>query len=71
MGLIVSFLIGGTVVVESVFDIPGLGQLLVRAVLTRDYFVVQGVTVVLACGVVITMLIVDILTVAIDRRVEL
>jgi peptide/nickel transport system permease protein len=71
LGIVVSFLIGGTVVVESVFNIPGLGQLMVRAVLTRDYFVVQGVTLVFSVGVVITSFIVDLVTVALDPRVKL
>jgi peptide/nickel transport system permease protein len=70
-GIIVSFLIGGTVIVESVFNIPGLGQLMVRSVLTRDYFTVQGVTLVLAMGVVLTTFIVDVLTVMLDPRVKL
>lgn len=71
LGIVVSFLIGGTVVIESVFNVPGLGQLLVRSVLTRDYFTVQGVALVLAFGVVLTTFIVDILTVALDPRVKL
>jgi peptide/nickel transport system permease protein len=71
MGVVVSFLIGGTVVIENVFDIPGLGNLLVRAVLVRDYFVVQAVTLILACGIVITNFIVDVITVALDPRVKL
>jgi peptide/nickel transport system permease protein len=70
-GIIVSFLIGGTVIVESVFNIPGLGQLMVRSVLTRDYFTVQGVTLVLAMGVVLTTFVVDVLTVILDPRVKL
>jgi ABC-type dipeptide/oligopeptide/nickel transport system permease component len=71
MGVVVSFLIGGTVVIENVFNIPGLGQALIRAVLTRDYFVVQAVTLVLACGIVITNFIVDVVTVVLDPRVKL
>ena len=71
MGVVVSFLIGGTVVIENVFDVPGLGNLLVRAVLVRDYFVVQAVTLILAFGIVITNFIVDVITVALDPRVKL
>ena len=71
LGIVVSFLIGGTVVVETVFNIPGLGQLMVRAVLTRDYFVVQGVTLFFAVGVVLTSFVVDVLSVALDPRVKL
>ncbi len=71
MGVVVSFLIGGTVLVENVFNIPGMGQALIRAVLTRDYFVVQAVTLVLAFGIVVTNFIVDVVTVMLDPRVKL
>jgi peptide/nickel transport system permease protein len=71
MGVVVSFLIGGTVVIENVFSIPGLGNLLIRAVLTRDYFVVQAVTLILALGIVTTNFIVDVVTVVLDPRVKL
>jgi peptide/nickel transport system permease protein len=71
LGIVVSFLIGGTVVIETVFNVPGLGQLMVRAVLTRDYFIVQGVTLFFAVGVVITSFIVDLISVALDPRVRL
>ena len=71
LGVVVAFLIGGTVVIENVFNIPGLGNLLIRAVLTRDYFVVQAVTLILAFGVVISNFIVDILTAILDPRVKL
>src|SRR4029077_14544566 len=71
LGIVVSFLIGGTVVVETVFNIPGLGQLMVRGVLSRDYFVVQGVTLFFAVGVVLTSFVVDVLSVALDPRVKL
>ena len=71
LGIVVSFLIGGTVVVETVFNVSGMGQLLVRAVLLRDYFIVQGITLFFAVGVVLTNFIVDIITVALDPRVKL
>jgi peptide/nickel transport system permease protein len=71
LGVVVAFLIGGTVVIENVFNIPGLGNLLIRGVLTRDYFVVQAVTLMLAVGVVLSNLIVDILTALLDPRVKL
>ena len=70
-GVIVAFLIGGIVIIENVFNIPGLGNLLIRAVLTRDYFVVQAVTLVLSIGVVLANFTVDILTVILDPRVKL
>ena len=71
LGIVVSFLIGGTVVIETVFAVPGLGQLMVRAVLTRDYFVVQGVTLLFAIGVVLTNFLVDLVSVALDPRVRM
>jgi peptide/nickel transport system permease protein len=71
LGIVVAFLIGGTVIVENVFNIPGLGNLLIRAVVTRDYFVVQAVTLVLAVGVVLANFAVDIATAMLDPRVKL
>jgi peptide/nickel transport system permease protein len=65
------WLLGGAVVVESVFALPGIGQLLVRAIFTRDYLVVQGVALVFACWTVLVNVIADILTVAADPRVTL
>lgn len=69
-GVVASFLIGGTVVIENVFNIPGLGLLLVRSVLSRDYLVVQGVTIVMALGIVISNLAVDVLVALLDPRVK-
>ena len=66
----IGWLIGGTVVVESVFALPGMGQLLVRAIFSRDYMVVQGVAMVFACATVLVNFIADIVTVAIDPRVK-
>ena len=67
----IGWLIGGTVVVESVFALPGMGQLLVRAIFSRDYMVVQGVALVFACATVLVNFLADILTVAADPRVKL
>jgi peptide/nickel transport system permease protein len=67
----IGWLIGGTVVIESVFAIPGIGQLLVRAIFSRDYMVVQGVAMMLACATFLINLIADVVTVAADPRVKL
>ncbi|TCU15941.1 ABC transporter permease [Rhizobium sullae] len=67
----VGWLIGGTVVLESIFALPGMGQLLVRAIFSRDYMVVQGVAMVFACATVLVNFIADIVTVAADPRVKL
>jgi peptide/nickel transport system permease protein len=67
----IGWLIGGTVVIESVFSIPGMGQLLVRAIFTRDYMVVQAVAMAFACASVLVNFASDIVTVAIDPRIKL
>lgn len=67
----IGWLIGGTVVVEQVFAIPGMGQLLVRAIFSRDYMVVQSVAMAFAVATVIVNFTADILTVTVDPRVKL
>jgi len=68
-GINLAFLIGSTVLVENVFSIPGLGQLLVDSVSSRDYPVVQGTTLVLAFLVVVVNLVTDVVHAALDPRV--
>ncbi|WP_027133337.1 ABC transporter permease [Geminicoccus roseus] len=67
----IGWLIGGSVVVESVFSLPGMGQLLVRGIFSRDYMVVQAVAMAFAVATVLINFLADILTVAIDPRVRL
>lgn len=67
----IGWLIGGTVVVESVFAVTGLGQLMVRGIFTRDYMVVQGVALTFACATVLVNFLADIVTVTLDPRIEL
>jgi peptide/nickel transport system permease protein len=69
LGLNISFLIGGTVIVESIFGVPGIGSLIVNAMLARDLQVVQGVTLVVALLVVSINLIADVLYAKLDPRV--
>lgn len=66
----VGFLISGTVIVENVFQIPGLGSLLVQSVMDRDYPVLQGLVLVFAVMVVITNLLADLAYSLIDPRVR-
>lgn len=68
-GVLVAFLIGGTVVVETVYAIPGLGQLMISSILARDYFVVQGLTLFFAACTVLVTLAIDVLSALIDRRI--
>ena len=67
-GLQLGFLLGGAVVTESVFNRPGLGRLLVDAILWRDLPLVQGVALVLALTYVLINLLVDLLSSALDPR---
>jgi peptide/nickel transport system permease protein len=67
----IGWLIGGTVVIESVFAIPGMGQLLVKSIFSRDYMVVQGVAMLFAVATVIVNVVADTVTVAVDTRVTM
>jgi peptide/nickel transport system permease protein len=71
LGVHTSWVIGGTVVIESVFAIPGLGYLLVSSISARDYPMVQGLTVTFAVLVVAINLLTDIAYAIADPRVKL
>jgi peptide/nickel transport system permease protein len=68
-GLQFGFLVGGTLVIETVFAVPGLGQLLFTSITSRDYPVVQAITVVSAILVIIVNLVVDLSYSFLDPRV--
>lgn len=70
IGLSMAFLIGGTVIFESLFGLPGMGTYMINSVTARDYVAVQSVTVVFAVGVVIINLMVDIVYVLLDPRLR-
>ena len=70
IGIGFALLIGGVVVTESVFNIPGLGRLTVDAVLRRDYPVIQGIILVFSATYVLVNLIIDILYVVLDPRIR-
>jgi len=67
----IGWLIGGSVVVETVFSLPGMGQALVRGIFTRDYMMVQVIAMMFACATVVVNFLADVATVAVDPRVEL
>lgn len=64
------FLIGGSVIVESVFGLPGLGQLVLHSIQIRDYTQVQGAVVLIALGYVLINLIIDVSYGWFDPRVR-
>jgi peptide/nickel transport system permease protein len=68
-GLQFGFLVGGTLVIETVFAVPGLGQLLFTSITSRDYPVVQAITVVSAVLVILVNLVVDVSYSFLDPRV--
>lgn len=70
LGVNIGWLIGGTVVVEQVFSVPGLGSLMVSSIFARDYLVVQAITLAFAASVILTNFIVDIVVVALDPRIS-
>ncbi len=70
LGLNVGWLIGGTIIIEQVFGIPGVGSLLITSILTRDYSIVQFVTLVLAFLVILVNLLTDLAYAALDPRVS-
>jgi peptide/nickel transport system permease protein len=69
-GLLVAGLLGGLVITETIFSIPGFGRLIVDAIFQRDFVTVQGAILVSALLVVLVNLIVDILYALIDPRIK-
>ena len=66
----IGFLIGTTVIIEDVFAIPGVGQLMINSIFQRDFPVVQGVTLVFAVMVILINLLADLAYAALDPRVR-
>jgi peptide/nickel transport system permease protein len=70
MGLQFAFLIAGTIIVENVFYLPGLGRLIYTAVSERDLVLVQGATIILVLAVTATMLVTDLAYALVDPRLR-
>ena len=70
LGLTIGNLIGGTIVVEQIFGLPGIGTLLVNAIYSRDYITVQGAVLVIAVGFVAINLVIDATYALLDPRVR-
>jgi peptide/nickel transport system permease protein len=70
LGINIGFLIGGTLIVEQVFAVPGIGSLMIQSIFNRDFPVVQGVTLVFGVLVVLVNLLTDIAYASLDPRVR-
>jgi peptide/nickel transport system permease protein len=70
IGIGVALLIGGAVVTESVFAIPGLGRLTVDAILRRDYPVIQGIVLMFSFVYVLVNLVIDLVYILLDPRIR-
>ena len=63
------YLIGGAVIIEEVFALPGMGRLVVNAIYQRDYTTIQGAVLLLTSGAVLVNVVLDLLYHLIDRRI--
>ena len=71
LGIQVGQLLGGAVVVEEIFSIPGVGRMLLAAIVQRDYALVQGGVLVIAILFVLVNIVVDLLYGYLDPRIRL
>jgi peptide/nickel transport system permease protein len=69
-GINIGRLIGGALIVETIFALPGIGRLLVSALYTRDLIILQGVVLFVACGFVLMNFIVDMFYAVLDPRIR-
>jgi len=69
-GTSVGYLMGGTLIVESLFNLPGMGSLALASINSRDLVTVQGVTLFVACSFVIINFLVDLLYAVVDPRIR-
>ena len=70
MGLQLSALLGGAVIIESIFVLPGMGRFLIDAMTWRDYPVIQGINLFFATGVIVLNLLIDLLYAFLDPRIR-
>jgi peptide/nickel transport system permease protein len=71
LGVNLAFLVGGTTIIETIFSVPGIGQLIVRSIFDRDYPVIMGVTLVFGVLVLVINLLTDLSYAVLDPRVSL
>ena len=71
LGVNIGFLVGGTIVIEKVFALPGIGALMIDSIFNRDFAVVQGITLFYALLVILVYLATDLTHATLDPRVKL
>jgi peptide/nickel transport system permease protein len=70
LGIQMGYLLGGSVVIEKIFSLPGVGQLSLQAITNRDYALMQGCILLVASGFVIINLLVDIIYAFLNPRIR-
>jgi oligopeptide transport system permease protein len=70
-GPMLAYIVTGSLVVERIFSVPGIGRAFVQSITNRDYPMVMGTTIVLACLIVVMNLVSDILYKVVDPRIHL
>ena len=70
-GPMLAYIVTGSIVVEQIFDVPGIGRAFVNSITGRDYPLIMGTTIILACLIIIMNLVSDLLYKIVDPRIEL
>ena len=70
-GPMLAYIVTGSIVVEQIFAVPGIGRAFVQSIINRDYTLIMGTTIVLASLIVVMNLITDILYKVVDPRITL
>ncbi|UCC64053.1 MAG: ABC transporter permease, partial [Anaerolineae bacterium] len=70
MGLDLGYIVGGSVVIEAVFARPGIGDMMLRAIYSRDFPVLQGCMFVLALAIILSNILADLTYVVVDPRIR-
>ena len=70
IGIVLAITLSGSVVIETIFGLPGIGRLIINSVLRRDYPVIQGTVLFIASSYVLVNLLIDLLYVYLDPRIK-
>ena len=70
-GPMLAYILTGSMVVENIFSVPGLGRLFVNSMLRTDYMMIMGVTIVLAVMIVVMNFLADVVYKLLDPRIDL